>query len=59
MRLRHRLDALEGLACASSGFHVIIQRSGQTEDEATASYEAEHGPIPTEGSVLRVVVRKP
>lgn len=60
MRLRQRLDALE--ARNVGGFVPwvrIIQDVGQTEADATAAYEAEHGPIGESNSILRVIIRKP
>lgn len=58
--LNNRLKALEHQAArGGNGFHVVIQRSGQTELEALAAYEAEHGPIGDDRPILRVLVRKP
>lgn len=41
-------------------WHRVCQREGQTEADAIAAYEAEHGPIgPGEGTILRRFVSSP
>lgn len=61
MRLRNRLIALEQRAVTGvRRWHRILQWEGQTEDEAVAAYEEKNGPIgPDDGSILRVIIRKP
>ena len=59
--LRKRLSALEAKGPDSlRNWHRIICWEGQTEAEATAAYETEHGPInDNDGRVLRVIIHKP
>ncbi len=37
----------------------IIQHLDQTEDEAIAAYEAEHGALDEQANILLVIIRKP
>ena len=60
MRLKQRLEALE--RSDLSGFVpwvCVRQYEDQTEEQALAIHEAEHGLIGECNSILRVVVRKP
>ena len=58
--LGRRLDALERADLGDFAPWVrIIQHEGESEAEATAAYEAEHGPIGESNSILRVIIRKP
>ncbi|WP_221541255.1 hypothetical protein [Qipengyuania huizhouensis] len=58
--IKRRLEALETRTLGGFVPWVrIIQHVGQTEAEATADYEAEHGPIGESNSILRVIIRKP
>lgn len=59
MRLKQRIEALETRGRAYAPWVVIKQYADQTEEKATAAYEAAHGPIPNCNSILRVIVRKP
>jgi hypothetical protein len=45
MRLKERLSKLEQSTCGYMGAAWIICGPGETEDEACARYEADHGPI--------------
>jgi hypothetical protein len=45
MRLKTRLEALEGQLAPCGRYQLIWQRPGQTDEETFAEYEAEHGPI--------------
>ena len=57
MRLKPRLDALEAkLAPVCSRWVRIWQDRGQTQEQAVAAYEAEHGPIGDANVILRVIV---
>ncbi|MBY8335903.1 hypothetical protein KYN89_02460 [Alteriqipengyuania sp. NZ-12B] len=58
-RLERRLADLENKAGAFAPWVSIIQRAGQTEDQAVAAYEADHGPVGDSNKILWVVVRKP
>lgn len=60
-RIRQRVDALErGRAEGFKAYHCIRRYEGQTEAEAMALYEDEHGPIDIESeNLLYVVIRKP
>ena len=58
--MKRRLEALETRTFGGFAPWVrIIQHEGQSEDEATAAYEAKHGPISEGNKVLRVIIRKP
>ena len=58
--MKRRLEALETRTIGGFAPWVrIIQHEGQSEDEATAAYEAEHGPIGEGNKILRVIIRKP
>ena len=58
--MKRRLEALETQTFGGfSPWVRIIQHEGQSEDEATAAYEAEHGPIGEGNKILRVIIRKP
>lgn len=59
MRLKQRVEALETRARGFVPWVRIIQHIDQTEEEATAAYEAEHGPVGGSNSILRVIIRKP
>lgn len=54
MRLKPRVDALERCNPEWKPWHRLIVDVGETEDEAIARYEAEHGPI---GDDHRLIVR--
>lgn len=57
MRLKPRLDALEAkLAPTFQRWVRIFRYEDQTEEEATAAYEAEHGPIDDANVILRVFI---
>ena len=57
MGLKRRLSALEGGAGKDFVPWVrVIQGIGQTEEEAFAAYEAEHGPLGDRNFFLRVIV---
>jgi hypothetical protein len=61
MRLSHRVADLEQ-RLASPGPKAWVrafQYEGQTQEEAVAAYEAEHGPIDEKGVILRVFINKP
>ena len=59
-RFSSRLADLEQrLNPPSRGLHLIRLYEGQTEEDATASYEAEHGPMGPDEGILRVLIRKP
>lgn len=58
--MKRRLDALESKG--SGGFKPyvqVIQHVDQSEDEAIAAYEAEHGALEEDPNVLLVIIRKP
>lgn len=57
--LSERVAALEARQRGGSSWLTIIQRAGQSEEQATAAYEATHGPIGEANRVLRIVIRKP
>ena len=60
LSLNRRLRELEASTFGGlKRWHCIIVRGDQTEEQATAAYEAEHGPIGNDGAILRVIVRKP
>lgn len=57
-RLKPRLDALEAqMAPACQRWVRIFQHAGQTQEQAIAAYEAEHGPIGDASVILRVSVK--
>lgn len=60
MRMKQRLEQLETAerAASSGGVYAICLYDGESDGEAVAVYEAEHGPIP-ESDCLRVFLRKP
>lgn len=58
--LSRRVDALEQRDPSGAAAWVsIIQHEDQTEEEAFAAYEAEHGPVGESNAILWVVIRKP
>lgn len=57
--LSQRVAALEARQHVGASWLTIIQRAGQTEEQATAAYEAEHGPIADASRSLRIFIRKP
>ena len=60
MRLKQRLEALErGDLSGVVPWVRVLQYEGQTEEQALAIHEAEHGSIGESNSILRVVIRKP
>lgn len=61
MNMKRRVAELEARSIAGAKrWHVIRRWSDQTEDDAVAAYEANSGPIgPDDGSILRVIIRKP
>ena len=60
MRLADRISELERRSGPRGGVVVIHQQyPDQPNDEATAAYEAEHGPIhDPRGTLIRVFLRK-
>ena len=56
--LSSRIGALEHRASAEQGVVCIRQWSGQTQDQAIAAYEVEHGPLGPDIGGLRVIIRK-
>ncbi len=59
MKLGARIDALEAQALQGSAkWCRVLQWAGQTESDAVAAHEAQHGPLPTGEGVLRVIIRK-
>ena len=60
-RLKARIERLEAAEPSTfKGWHVAVQKAGQTEEEAWAAYQAEHGPVDIENEgVLWVMVRHP
>lgn len=60
IRMRQRLQALEALSFDGFvPFVQVIQKVGQTEAEAVATYEAEHGPVADDVRILLVVIHQP
>lgn len=58
--LRRRLDALETRGGAAYVPWVLVQQEGsQSEAEAIAAHEVEHGPIPQGQNVFHVIFRDP
>jgi hypothetical protein len=61
--LKRRLVALEKkgrLKCKALAMWCrVYQYEDQTEDEALAAWEAEHGPLADKNVVMRVIVRSP
>ena len=56
MRLRQRVEALESRDPEWRPWHHAIQHVGQTQEEAIAVYEAEHGPLGDDNLILSVIV---
>lgn len=57
MRLKPRLDALEAKAPVIRHWHRVFQYAGQTEADAVAAYEGQHGAIePGDGRIVRAFV---
>ena len=60
MRLKGRIDALEKRCLDDlKPWHQVIQRVGQTEEEAMAQFEAEHGPIGDDNCIIIRIVAPP
>ena len=60
MRLKPRLDALEArIAPACQRWVRIFLYEDQTQEQATAAYEAKHGPLNDANIIMRVFIRKP
>ena len=60
MRLRNRVEVLEKRDGGDFiPFVRVIQHEGQTEEEAAAAHEAEHGPLGDRARILRVIIRSP
>lgn len=60
MRLNRRLEALEAAIAPQPARWVrIFQDEGQSQDQAIAAHEAEHGPIDDANIILRVIINKP
>ena len=60
MRLKPRLDALEAkLAPAFQRWVRIYRYKDQSQEQAVAAYEAEHGPLNDANIIMRVFIRKP
>lgn len=57
--LSNRVDALERTSCGVKRWHQIIREVGQTEEQAVADYEREHGSIGPDDGRLMVVIVEP
>lgn len=58
--LGKRLVALEQAQPSSSPrWHRLLRHENETDEQAVAVYEAEHGPIGDGKVVMRVIVSKP
>lgn len=62
MRLHDRMNKLEERVLAPTEMIVVMdqrENEGETIEDATARYEAEHGPIyDPHGDVIRVVIQR-
>ena len=54
--LSYRVAALEARAPDLKPWHQVIQEVGQSQEEAIAAYEAEHGPVGDDNILLAVVI---
>lgn len=54
LRLSRRIEALEQGSSrgAFKPWHLIMSEDGQTQEEAIAAYEAEHGAIGEDGAFI-------
>ena len=60
MRLNRRLEALEArIAPQLARWVRISQYEGQSQDQAIAAHQAEHGLIDGANVILRVIISKP
>ena len=60
MRLKSRLDALEAkLAPAFQRWVRIYRYEDQTQEQAIAAHEMEHGPLGDANVIMRVFICKP
>lgn len=58
--LSKRLAALEQTnSSAMPRWHCLRRYEDETDAEAVAAYEAEHGPIDSGNVIMRVIVSKP
>lgn len=58
--LTKRLAALEQAEAATMPqLHCLLRYEQETDAEAMAAYEAEHGPIGSGSGIMRVIVSKP
>lgn len=59
--LSRRLSVLENHSDGAGPFVAIMQRVGQSQEEARADHEAKHGPIPQGSDIMfiRLVGVKP
>lgn len=58
--LSKRLVALEqAQPSASPRWHRLLRYENETDEQAVAVYEAEHGPIGDGKVVMRVIISKP
>lgn len=58
--LRKRLTALEqAQPSAMPRWHCLRRYEDETDADATAAYEAEHGPIGAGNVIMRVIISKP
>ncbi|MCB0058115.1 MAG: hypothetical protein KDE63_11755 [Novosphingobium sp.] len=54
MKLTARVEALEhSIGSALRPWHRVAVDVGQTEEDAIAAYEAEHGPVGEDNVILR------
>ena len=58
--LGKRLAALEQAQLPTTlRWHCLRRYEGETDEQASAAYEAEHGPISDANVIMQVIVSKP
>jgi hypothetical protein len=58
--IANRIAALEqAQPSASPRWHRLLRYENETDDQAVAVYEAQHGPIGDGRVVMRVIISKP
>jgi hypothetical protein len=58
--LGKRIVALEQLRPSSRPrWHSLCRYEGETDEQAVAAYESEHGPIGDGNVIMRVIISKP